>query len=419
MRDFFGLDEEFVRPLPADALRQDAVVALVLMVLSVTGYLGTLSLPVSSGDANLAWTLPAILLAGVLITFRRRFPVLVLLLATGVHFFVVGILDPLVVLQPGMQVLYFLGLYSAMAWARNREALMMTTLVVVVGMAAWVAVDLAGGIAILQASDEDLPVPLVVSQVLINIAYFGGATWLGRNAWLKARSDHELTESERLVAEQSEQLARQAIVGERLRIARELHDSVAHHVALIGVQAAAARRAMDKKPEAAAEALLTVERSARRTVSELRSVLGSLRNPDEDHATPLPSIDQLPGLCEESETLGLHVEHALVGDEQLFEQLTASQSATLYRVAQEALTNVRKHSTADSARVVLRVDPEMVEVEVLDDGHPRSGTAGSGLGQVGMRERVMALGGTTEIGPRRERGYRVRARLPLSSGETT
>ncbi|WP_221933056.1 sensor histidine kinase [Tessaracoccus rhinocerotis] len=416
MRDFFGLDDSFVRPMPTGGVRKDVVVALALMVLSVTGQLGTSSLPGYEDEAKLPWSLLAIGLAGVLIAFRRRFPVLVLLLATGVHFLVVGLLMPLVVIQPGMQVLYFLGLYSAMAWARNREALMLATLAVLLGMAAWVGIDIAGGIASLRATDEDVPIPLVVSQVLVNIAYFGGATWLGRNAWLRARSDHELAESEQLVEQQAGQLARQAIVGERLRIARELHDSVAHHVALIGVQAAAARRAMERRPEAAAQALRTVEDSARQTVSELRSVLGSLRNPDEDPSGPRPSLGQLPGLFEEVATLGLGVEHDLVGEQELVDRLTVSQSATLYRVVQEALTNVRKHSTATSARVVLRLEPDMVEVEVLDDGLPRTGTAGGGLGQVGMRERVQALGGSTEIGPRQTRGYRVRARLPLAVG---
>ncbi|GAB3817860.1 histidine kinase [Tessaracoccus terricola] len=416
MREFFGLDDAYVRPVPTGGMRQDIAVALVLMVLSITGHLGTVSLPDFEQEANLPWSVLTILLAGVLITFRRRFPVLVLLLATGVHFLVVGLVMPIIVLQPGMQVLYFLGLYSAMAWARNREALMLATLAVLVTMGAWVGIDLANGIASVRATDGELPVPLVVSQVLVNIAYFGGATWLGRNAWLKARADTELADSQVVVAQQAEQLAQQAIIGERLRIARELHDSVAHHVALIGVQAAAARRAMGKQPEAAAEALHSVEDSARQTVSELRSVLGSLRNPDEDPSSDRPSLDQLAGLFEEAGTLGLVVEHTLVGEQRLVDELTVSQSATLYRVVQEALTNVRKHSTATRASVVLRLDGRMAEVEVLDEGLRRQGTNGSGLGQVGMRERVQALGGTTEIGPRQGRGYRVRARLPIMTG---
>nr|WP_255622314.1 sensor histidine kinase [Tessaracoccus sp. OS52] len=282
-------------------------------------------------------------------------------------------------------------------------------------MATWIAVDLALGVAYFRDEHGTTPVPLVVSQVLINVAYFGGATWLGRNAWLRARSDAELEASQALVAAQTEQLAQQAVVGERLRIARELHDSVAHHVALIGVQAAAARRALEKKPEAAAGALVSVEESARQTVAELRSVLGSLRDagaPDEGR----PSLDMLPTLFDEAATLGLQVHHELVGSPDLADHLTVSQSATLFRVVQEALTNVRTHSTATDARVTVRLKEDLAEVEILDDGVARSGTAGSGLGHIGIRERVLALGGSAEIGPRPGRGYRVRARLPMASG---
>lgn len=418
MREFFGLDDAFVRPVPTDGLRRDLLVAVALVVLSVPGLLGSAALPAFEGEGRLPWSVLAVLLAAGLLVFRRRFPVAVLLLATGAHFLVVGILMPIVVIQPGMQVLYFLGLYSALAWARNREALMLSVVAVVVTMGAWVGIDLATGIATLRTVEGGYPALLAVSQVLVNIAYFGGATWLGRNAWLRARADHELAESEALVSEQASQLAQQAIIGERLRIARELHDSVAHHVALIGVQAAAARRAMEKKPEAAAQSLLSVEDSARRTVSELRSVLGSLRNPDEDSTTTTPSLNQLPVLFDEAATLGLEVEHTLVGAPELVDRLTVSQSATLYRVVQEALTNVRTHSTASLATVVLRLDYAMAEVEILDDGHPRTGTTGSGLGQIGIRERVQALGGSTEIGPRPHRGYRVRARLPIAAGST-
>ncbi|MCC2593435.1 sensor histidine kinase [Tessaracoccus sp. OS52] len=415
MRDFFGLDDSFVRPVPTDAWRQDSIVAGVLMVLSMTGLLGTASLPDYAQDAKFPWSIIAIAVAGVLITFRRRYPVAVLLLATGVHFLVAGLLLPIVIVQAGMQVLYFLGLYSAVAWARNREALLLAVAAVMLTMATWIAVDLALGVAYFRDEHGTTPVPLVVSQVLINVAYFGGATWLGRNAWLRARSDAELEASQALVAAQTEQLAQQAVVGERLRIARELHDSVAHHVALIGVQAAAARRALEKKPEAAAGALVSVEESARQTVAELRSVLGSLRDagaPDEGR----PSLDMLPTLFDEAATLGLQVHHELVGSPDLADHLTVSQSATLFRVVQEALTNVRTHSTATDARVTVRLKEDLAEVEILDDGVARSGTAGSGLGHIGIRERVLALGGSAEIGPRPGRGYRVRARLPMASG---
>ena len=416
MRDFFGVDEDFERPVPRGALRTDIGVAAVLMALSIAGLLGYWSIPNYRDEVHLAWSIPITLLAGAMISVRRLFPVWVLLLCTGVHFVAVGSLLPLTAAQPGMQVLYFLGLYSAMAWARNREALMLTTIVVLLAMTAWVslAFSIFGALQIAELGAS--PLLLVLSQVLINIAYFGAATWLGRNAWLKARSDAELLASQALVEEQSRQLAEQAVVGERLRIARDLHDSLAHHVALIGIQTAAARRTMDKKPQEAKEALLGAERSARQSVEELRTVLGSLRSDDVDGAAR--GLEALQELVDDNATLGLTVHHTLVGPPASTEALTRTQGTTLYRVIQEALTNIRVHSTATSARLTVRMEQRWVEAEIIDDGRPLSGTRGTGLGHLGIRERVAALGGTADIGPRPERGYRVLIRLPLLGGCT-
>jgi len=412
VRDFFGIDDDYTRHAPAPPWWPDVAVPAVLMVLSLTGLLGMATLEGFSGEADLQVTVPLTLLAGALFVLRRRFPVLVLLLVTGAHFLVVGILWPIVVVQPGMQVLYFLGLYSAMAWARHREALMLAVVAVLLAMSAWLAWGFATDMAAYRLVSDAAPTMLIVSQVLVNVAYFGGAIWLGRNAWLRARSDDALAASRAVVEEQGAQLAEQAIVAERLRIARELHDSVAHHVSLIGVQAAAARRAMEKKPEAAARALQGVEQTARQSVQELRSVLGSLRDARDTGTPGTPGLSALPSLLAETRTLGLDVALETVGGEDALDRLSVTQSATLYRVVQEALTNVRRHSTATRARVTIRVDGPMAEAEVVDDGRPRPGTRGTGLGQMGIVERVAALGGTSEIGPRPERGYRVLARLP-------
>ncbi|MGO1383790.1 MAG: sensor histidine kinase [Arachnia sp.] len=414
MRDFFGIDDDFVRTVPDGALRTDVVIAAVLVVLSVSSLLGYWSIPDFTDETHLAWSIPLMGLAGVLIALRRLMPVWVLLLCTGVHFVVVGSLLPFAASQPGMQVLYFLGLYSAMAWARNREALMLATIVVLLTMTAWVSLSFSIFGALQIAELGTSPVLLVISQVLVNIAYFGAATWLGRNSWLKARSDGQLLVARDLVEEQSRQLAEQAVMGERLRIARELHDSLAHHVSLIGVQTAAARRILDKKPEEAKQSLIDAERSARQGVRELRSMLGSLRSGDD--APVASSLDALAELVQDNATLGLSVDLSIVGGESCLDELSRVQSEALFRIIQEALSNIRHHSSATRARVTIRVGGPRAEAEVVDDGHPLSGTRGSGLGQVGIRERVAALGGTTEIGPRPEKGYRVLVRLPLDGG---
>lgn len=415
MRDFFGVDDDFVRSVPTGALRTDISLSAALTALSIAGLLGYWSIPDYRDEMDLVWSIPLVVLAGAMIAVRRFFPVWILFLCTGVHFVVVGSLLPLTSVQPGMQVLYFLGLYSAMAWARNREALMLTTIVVLLAMTVWVSLSFSifGALRIKELGAS--PLLLVLSQVLVNIAYFGGATWLGRNAWLKARSDAELLASRAVVEQQSRQLADQAVVGERMRIARELHDSLAHHVALIGVQTAAARRTMDKKPQEAKEALLGAEQSARQSVEELRSVLGSLRSADDDGAAP--GLEALPELVEDNAVLGLATDFTVVGSPGSTEGLTRTQGTTIYRVIQEALTNVRAHSTASSARATLRVNQRWVEAEIIDDGHPLPGSRGTGLGHLGIRERAAALGGTAVMGPRPERGYRVLVRLPLLGGD--
>ncbi|RMB59642.1 sensor histidine kinase [Tessaracoccus antarcticus] len=411
MRDFFGVDDGFTRTVPRGALRTDVGLAAALVALSITGLLGYWSIPDFQAEMHLAWSIPLTLLAGAMIAVRRLFPVGVLLLCTGVHFVVLGSLIPLAASQPGMQVLYFLGLYSAMAWARNREALMLATIVVLLAMTVWVSLAFSVFGALRIAEMGASPLLLVISQIFINVAYFGAATWLGRNAWLKARSEAELAASRVIVDHQARQLADQAVLGERLRIARELHDSLAHHVALIGVQTASARRSMDRKPVEAKEALLAAERSARQSVQELRTVLGSLRSGDEDAAAP--GLESLPALVEDNATLGMAVHLTVVGDPSQLDSLTPTQSTTLYRVIQEALTNVRTHSTATAARLTVRFGEDLAEAEIIDDGRPLRGTGGSGLGQLGIRERVSALGGTTDIGSRPARGYRVLVRLPV------
>lgn len=411
MRDFFGVDDDFVREVPQGALRVDVGIALVLTVLSISSLLGYWSLPDLTNETQLGWSIPLIVLAGIMIAARRLFPVWVLLLCTGVHFVAVGSLLPLASAQSGMQVLYFLGLYSAMAWARNREALMLATIVVLLAMTAWVALAYSVFGVLATDGEDSSPALLVLSSVLINIAYFGAATWLGRVAWLRARESAQLVASRSLVDEQARQLADQAVSGERLRIARELHDSLAHRVSLIGVQTAAARRIMDKKPEEAKQALLGAERSARQSVQELRTMLGSLRFGD--HEPVSCGLESLPDLVADSAAMALDVQVNTVGPPSRLEELSRAQSATVYRVIQEALTNVRVHSTAATARVTLRIDDERLEAEIIDDGRPLVGTRGSGLGQMGIRERIQALGGTTQIGPRSNKGYRVLVRLPL------
>lgn len=414
MREFFGLDDAYVRPIPPHPWRRDWLFALILCVVSMCSIMWIRDAnPELRSSTPLVPSAIAIVCGGILISVRRRYPIAVLFLASGVHFILVGTTLPLVATVGGMQVLYFLGIYTAMAYARRRDTLMLVMLAVLVAMLAWLIIADSYGRAMMP--DEFQPTFwYYAATAALNLAYFGMAIWLGRQAWEQAKATDELASSRHLINAQARQLADQAVIAERMRIARDLHDSVAHHISLIGVQTSAARRAMATRPELAATAMAEVEAMSREAVSELRSVLGSLR--DVDEISGPQTVQALAALAEESSGHGIRVSYEVVGDTPSAHGLTPLQASNLLRVAQEALTNVRRHSTANEVRMVLRLSPDL-QLEITDNGRPVPGTTGSGLGHVGIRERVAALGGTAEIGPRRSTtGYRVLVRVPARIG---
>ncbi|MFV0428858.1 MAG: sensor histidine kinase [Arachnia sp.] len=424
MRNFFGIDDDFVRALPERHWRSDIIISTILAGLAILELLTyrfqadflDREYDVEPLPANYPAMLAMILAAGVLVALRRRWPVMMLVLATGVHFILSGTLFIPLSHLTTMQVLYFVVLYSAVAWARKREALMLAAVVVLLAMVVWITIDSVINISWMRSTYGSNTTVLLISTVLVNLAYFGTATWLGRDSWLKARGEHELVTSLAVIEDQSRQLADQAVLGERVRIARELHDSMAHHVALIGVHAAAARLTIDKRPVEAAQALQSVEQSSRQAVAEIQAVVGSLRDADAKDS-PQPNLDLLPTLFAENQGLGLQVSYTSVGSQARFDQLSPTYGAALFRVIQEALTNVRRHSTASAARVTVRLGSHSAEAEIVDDGQPVVGSSGSRLGQVGIRERISALGGDSKLGPRSERGYRVWVTIPVEQSQ--
>ncbi|WP_040284603.1 sensor histidine kinase [Tessaracoccus massiliensis] len=409
LRGFFGLDNDFVRPTPRHPSITDLGVAALLGLITAALVLAYADVEELAEHVDVWPNLGAILIAVVLLAYRRVYPLLSMVLLTGVHFIAAGTIWPLIASFMSMQVMYFLGLYTAMAYAKRRDVLALVVGAILLAMTVWLV--LADSYARATTPGEFQPNGwYYLATVLLNAAYFGAAMWLGANAWRQARDAARLAESQALVQAQAGQLAQQAVLAERLRIARDLHDSVAHHISLIGIQTAAARRAMAAKPDLATEALVAVEDMSRSAVSELRSLLGSLRDvPSSEDVGG--SLQALEALCEDASTDGFQVTYELVGDASLADGLTPTQGSTLLRIAQEALTNVRRHSTADHARVVVRLGDD-AELEVTDNGLPVANASGSGLGHVRMRERVSALGGTIELGPRPSRGYRVHVRLP-------
>ncbi|MGW6984084.1 sensor histidine kinase [Streptomyces sp. NPDC054932] len=217
--------------------------------------------------------------------------------------------------------------------------------------------------------------------------------------------------------------ARRRVAEERLRIARDLHDVVAHHIALVNVQAGVAAHVMDKRPDQAKEALAHVRDASRSALNELRATVGLLRQSGDPEAPtePAPGLGVLDELVDTFRHAGLPVEVIVQLDGTAVGPLPAAVDLAAYRVIQEALTNVRKHA-GPGARAevsVVRVGPS-VEVTVLDDGGdagdqaPGPADPGGGHGLLGMRERTGALGGSCFAGPRYGGGYRVHAILPVA-----
>jgi signal transduction histidine kinase len=440
---FFGLDDDWERGGRLD--RRDLYVGGLMLLLC----LATLELVRSIGALeNLGepvWVQRlAVALGAALLVGRRRWPLTVTVLA-GAHMFVVGMAMPVVMGQLSMQIVYFCAIYSGAAWARNRREMLVVVGCVIVFMFLWLAWQFALGSGVEQIVadlDEDAerdfgvvsPVAgAVLVTAVVNVLYFFGALLAGQMSWRAAQQRARLAEQAVLLGEQSESLRRRAVVEERLRIARELHDVVAHHVSVIGINAGAARRVLGRDPDGASRALGQVEQSSREAVEQMRGLLGALREPDTAGSappgasagrSPEPGLEDLPALVGEQGGSGLAVTYRMVEEPRgIAARVPPSVALSIYRTAQEALANVRRHSTASRANVVVRVeqtaDGDYAEVEVTDDGRPRSGTSGSGLGQLGIRERVASLRGEVEIGPRVTGGYRVRVRLPLAPKAST
>lgn len=427
---FFALDDDWVRPSGGVSRGDVAVtlttVGLSLLVLELMRGLGSLR------SVELPWwqqwaltTLPCLFLIG-----RRRWPLISVSLGS-VAYWAIGTFEPLMANLLSTQIVYFLVVFAGVAWARSRRAMAAVYAVILAAMVLWLVWGFAAGQAMSDMVAKADPAALVPATVaapvmlsIINILYFGGAVVGGQIAWRGARQRADLEDQAVTIGEQSHRLRDNAIIQERLRIARELHDVVAHHVSGIGVQAAAARRVLDTDPQAAKGALGRIETGSRDAVSQMRGLLGTLRMGEtpagsavDEHA-PEPGLPDIAKLVSERDDGPLTVDHEVVeesaGD---LVEVPGAIGHSLYRTTQEALTNVVRHSTAQRARVIVRVGSAHAEIEVTDDGRPRSGSSGTGMGQLGIRERISSHGGVVEIGPRPLGGYRVRARIPLRSEE--
>jgi signal transduction histidine kinase len=433
---WFGADEDWERPRPpigrADVVIAAALALVGLFALEMVRGVGLLE------DAPFPWWVHwlATVTGALLLVGRRRWPLTVGVVA-ATHMFVVGVTMPVIMGQFVLQIIYFFAVMSAVAWASDRRWMTVVVAVVILAMFVWIALQFLIGSVVQDILDETgrgerygvvPPVPAaVLLTVVVNVIYFGGAVLAGRTSWRTAHQTALLTRQAATITEQGDLLRARAVTEERLRIARELHDVVAHHVSVIGIQAAAARRVIDRDHAAAGAALGGIESSSREAVESMRGLLGTLREvgrrrPDGDdvpHRAPQPGVGDLPAVVEAAQTPSRTVEFEVVESPHgAAARLPAAMAHTLYRTVQEALVNVERHSTATRVSVVVRAAEGahgFAEVEVVDDGRPRPASSGSGLGQLGIRERVASHRGEVDIGPRRTVGYRVRVRLPWVS----
>jgi signal transduction histidine kinase len=363
----------------------DGAVALVLCAAGQAETWVPFSTSLGNGSSSVA------ALLGIAMTlplaFRRVAPVAVAAL--------VAVPTPLVAAFTSVRLLFFAGFlplilvtYTLASRARAR----MSAPVIALPFAALLALELE--VAAFRKSGE----------VVFDWLWFGVAAVVG--LVVGSRSMRAERSEQRVTTLEAE---REAVVREeRARIARELHDVIAHSVSVIVVQAGAAEPLVDEDPEQAREALRSIRAAASDSLGEMRRLLGVLRaTGDELAMSPQPTVAELDPLLAQARATGLEVGLVVEG---IARPLAPGVALAAYRIVQEALTNTRKHGRASRADVRLRYSPSAIEIEIEDDGTGSVGEGGHGL--IGMRERAQLYDGTFDVGARDGGGFVVRAMLP-------
>jgi len=386
---------------------QDAAIALGVALLGLSSGLGL----GRAGHVPLAATV-VLTAMGLVLYPRRRFPGAVIAVMAAL---VAGLAFMKTSLE-GAFIAVLIASYSAAVYGSRR----LTRILLVAAVAAIL------GIGILDAFGADTwlraryPIPTILAAA--------GAWLVGLvvRKQLDARAEHiaALAERAELMAAKQEESERRATLAERLRIARELHDIVAHHLSVVVIQAQGAQRIADKDPARATAAMADVERTGRTALEEMRRLLGLLRTgeaaaamPDGAYVPPLGLAD-VDDLAERLRRAGLDITVVRRGEAP---EVPEDVGLTVYRIVQEALTNVLKHAGPAAVTVELALTHEQgadqLGVTVTDDGHGASAALeappGAGRGTAGMRERVAVLGGRLSVGPQPGGGFRVHATIPL------
>ncbi|MGW5159763.1 sensor histidine kinase [Nonomuraea wenchangensis] len=379
----------------------DPVLAAVVAIVSVA--LHTLEDPLIPASAGLrppdGFGVALVAVAGVPVAFRRRWPLAalcaalvpgLLLTATGYGAGVPGL--------AGLVLLYSVASHRGLAMALGG---------LLVSLSAYALGALAGPVRVAAWTDH------VAVVILVAAVWGAGRSLRLRRAYLEELKDRAARLERAHAAD-----TRAARAEERSRIARELHDVVAHHVSVMVVQAAAARRVLAADPALAGEALSAIEHTGRTAMAEMRTIVGVLRADARAELGPQPGVRDLPALVEQMREAGLPVRLLVEGEPRA---LPAGVDLAAYRLVQEGLTNSLRHAGAGAGAVVtVRHKPRELDVRVEDDGTGGAAegpASGQGHGLVGIRERVALYGGILSIGPLPGGGFEVRARFPLKDGQ--
>jgi signal transduction histidine kinase len=357
-----------------------------------------------------------LIVSGLVLAVRRWWPVPVFITAAlaSLVYYTIGFTD-----GPGWIGL-FIALYTLTAYGDGRRSLAIAGVGITVLTTGWLV------------AAADIEPAAAIGWVFFRIAASVMAAALGESVRSRRVIAAEALERAERAERTREEEARSRVDAERLRIAREVHDTVAHSIAIINVQAGVTAYLLDQRPERAREALVTIEQTSAQALHEMRAVLGVLRDSDNGRV-PHPGLGQVSELTTMAREAGLDIK--LVEVTSSTGQLPSAVDHTAYRILQESITNVIRHVGPTRVTVALDYGTDALEVRVTDEGSQdasgdqatgsqrtagtvHSGPVEPGRGIVGMRERCGLLGGELTAGPRPSGGFEVRARLPLAAAGT-
>ncbi|MET9341786.1 sensor histidine kinase [Nonomuraea sp. NPDC003804] len=389
--------------LPAQA--QDVLLALFITVMQVQGTIvrntGEVVQRPLTDLGHLGFGL--LIVSGVVVAVRRRWPVpafVTAALASSVYYsldFPDG---------PGWLGL-FVALYTLTAYGDGRRSLVIAGVGTSVLTAVWLV------------AAADIEPRAAVGWVFFRIGASVMSAALGESVRTRQVIATEAQERAELAERTREEEARARVDAERLRIAREVHDTVAHAIAIINVQSGVTAHVLDKRPDVAREALHAIEQTSSRALHEMRAILGVLRddNGDDGRREPYPGLGQIDELAAKAREAGLEVE---LEETSPAAPLPSAVGSAAYRIVQESITNVVRHAGPTRVTVALNPGIEALEIRVTDEGsraapgHRSADPRPAGRGILGMRERCQLLGGELDAGPLPGGGFEVRARLPLA-----